>query len=45
MNQLRYLPRSEFDRVRALAAPREKRAALFATLARINTLYMIGCAG
>ena len=45
MNQLRYLPRSEFDRIRALAAPREDRARLFATLARINTLYMIGCAG
>ena len=42
MNQLRYLPRAEFARVRSLAAPREDRARLFATLARINTLYMIG---
>ena len=45
MNQLSYLPRSEFDRVRSLAASREDRARLFATLARINTLYMIACAG
>lgn len=45
MNQLRYLPLPEFDRVRSLAAPREDRARLFATLARINTLHMIGCAG
>jgi transketolase len=45
VNQLRYIPLTEFDRVRALDVSREKRAGVFAALARINTLYMIGCAG
>lgn len=45
MNQLRYIPLAEFDRVRALKAPREKRAQIFAALARINALYMIAFAG
>lgn len=42
---LYHVPRNEFDRVRALSVPAPRRAALFAALARINTLYMIARAG
>lgn len=45
MTELYYVPRQEFDRVRALAADAETRTALFATLCRLNTLYMIKRAG
>lgn len=42
---LYHVPKDEFDRVRNLSAAPQERAALFATLARINTLYMIARAG
>lgn len=45
MADLHYVPRAEFDRIRSLEATPESRAALFATLCRINTLYMITRAG
>lgn len=45
MNNLYYTPYSEFTRVRDLSGPATARAALFATLCRINTLYMVKNAG
>lgn len=42
---LYHVPVKEFDRVRTLNLPAIERTALFAALARINTLYMIACAG
>ena len=45
MNELRYVPLDEFRRADALDVPPEARAAIFASLARINTLYMIARAG
>ncbi|MBY3541592.1 transketolase [Rhizobium laguerreae] len=42
---LYYLPYKEFQRVRAINAPREQRAALFSDMCRLNALYMIGRAG
>jgi transketolase len=42
---LTFVPRTEFDRVRVLTAPAAERTALFATLARLNTLSMIAAAG
>lgn len=42
---LYYLPYAEFQRVRALHAPREQRAAIFADMCRLNALYMIARAG
>jgi transketolase len=42
---LTFVPRAEFDRVRVLNAPAVERTALFATLARLNTLSMIAAAG
>lgn len=48
-DELLFVPRAEFERVAACAAPdlgtRATRAALYATLARINTLHMISTAG
>jgi len=41
---LTFVPRAEFDRVRVLNAPAVERTALFATLARLNTLSMIAAA-
>lgn len=40
-----HVPPAEFDRVRRLNAPTSDRTGLFATLARINALYMIAKAG
>lgn len=40
-----YVPPREFSRVRALEAPAESVASLFATLCRINVLYMVKNAG
>lgn len=45
MAELSYVPIGEFDRVRNLSVAPAARTALFATLARINTLYMITRAG
>ncbi len=45
MSTLTFVPRAEFDRARKLNAALTARAALFATLARINTLSMIMAAG
>ncbi|MBJ7437636.1 MAG: hypothetical protein JHD35_01240 [Sphingopyxis sp.] len=42
---LYYVAKSEFDRVLALPVPDVQRVGIFATLARINTLYMIARAG
>ncbi|OYY94486.1 MAG: transketolase [Hydrogenophilales bacterium 28-61-23] len=42
---LYYAPYKEFERVRALPVSDIERAILFAALCRINTLYMIACAG
>lgn len=42
---LYYVPGSEFERVRGLAAPPVAKTRLFAALCRINTLYMIARAG
>jgi transketolase len=42
---LHFLPYSEFQRVRALRVPRERRAAIFADMCRLNALYMIARAG
>src|SRR6185436_18993701 len=39
--ELQYVPVSEFHRVLQVQAPAAARAAAFAALARINTLYMI----
>jgi transketolase len=43
--ELRWVPRSEFERLESLALKPAARAALFATLCRINTLYMVARAG
>lgn len=40
-----YIPKAEFDRILSADAPLAQRAAVFATACRINTLYMIACAG
>jgi transketolase len=45
VSRLRFVPAGEFDRALALEADPRKAAALFATLCRINTLYMIARAG
>ena len=45
MTDLHYIPHREFQRVRNLAVDRVRRTALFTTLCRINTLYMIKRAG
>jgi transketolase len=42
---LYYIPLQEFKRVQSLQVPELRRTALFATLCRINTLYMIARAG
>lgn len=42
---LYYAPYGEFERIRELNAPREQRAAIFADMCRLNTLYMIARAG
>lgn len=42
---LYYVAKSEFDRVLALPVPDVQRVGIFATLARLNTLYMIARAG
>jgi transketolase len=39
--ELRYVPVTEFERVRSSAASAARKAEAFAALARINTLYMI----
>lgn len=45
MQDLTFAAKAEFDRVLALNAPAVERTALFATLARLNTLSMIAAAG
>ena len=45
MTGLTFAPRAEFERVRAINASPPEKAALFATLARLNTLSMIAAAG
>lgn len=40
-----YVPRNEFDRILSLAIDPVKKTEIFAALCRINTLYMIACAG
>ena len=45
MTPLKYVPHKEFQRVRDLKVDPLTRTALFATLSRINTLYMIKRAG
>jgi len=45
MTTLKYIPQEEFDRIRSLDCSLEERTGLFATLCRINTLYMIMAAG
>jgi transketolase len=45
VSRLRFVPAEEFKRVLDLRADPRKVAALFATLCRINTLYMIARAG
>ena len=45
MAELRFVPRSEFERIEGLGLKPAARAALFATLCRINTLYMVARAG
>ena len=42
---LYYVAKSEFDRVLSLPVPDVQRVGIFATLARLNTLYMIALAG
>lgn len=42
---LYYAPYAEFERVRSLAIPSERRAAIFADMCRLNALYMIARAG
>ena len=44
-SELYFIPRSEFARVRALNAARADVVALYADMARLNTLYMIARAG
>jgi transketolase len=43
-DDLRYVPVSEFTRLRAAGLDRVEEARTFAALCRINTLYMIACA-
>jgi len=43
-DDLRYVPVSEFTRLRAAGLDRVEEARAFAALCRINTLYMIACA-
>src|SRR4051794_869817 len=38
---LRYIPKSELDRIRTLEGDREERAAAFADACRLNVLYMV----
>jgi len=45
MTNLKYLAPESFSDVVALDAPMRQRAALFADMCRLNTLYMIKCAG
>lgn len=45
MTTLWFVPPAELQRVRSLVIPASERAALFATVCRINTLYMIMRAG
>lgn len=45
MTDLHYVPYREFERVRSLPGGAVERTKLFATLCRINTLYMITRAG
>ena len=40
-----YVPFKEFERVRALSISAVEKTSLFASLCRINTLYMIARAG
>lgn len=40
-----YVPRNEFDRILSLAIDPLKKTEIFSALCRINTLYMIACAG
>jgi transketolase len=42
---LYYVPLTEFERIRSLTIDPIKKAKLFASFCRINTLYMIACAG
>ncbi len=42
---LNYVPHKEFERIIALRVSAVKKTELFASLCRINTLYMIACAG
>lgn len=42
---LYYVAKSEFDRILSLPVPDVQRVGIFATLARLNTLYMIALAG
>ncbi len=42
---LYYVPFIEFERIRSLAIDPIQKAELFASFCRINTLYMIACAG
>jgi transketolase len=42
---LYYVPFTEYERVRQLPVTEVERAAIFATLSRVNTLYMIARAG
>lgn len=43
--ELFYAPAAEFERIRRLNAPAERRAEAFADLARLNALFMIARAG
>ena len=45
MTALRYLPRTELERIRSLDGDRYERAAAFADACRLNALYMIERAG
>lgn len=45
MREFTFIPTTEFDRVRTCNASAEQRTALFATMARLNALSMIACAG
>ena len=45
MTEVRFVPRAEFDRLDGMRLRPVPRAELFATLCRINTLYMIARAG
>jgi transketolase len=45
MTALRYVPRSELERIRSLDGDRYERAACFADACRLNALYMIERAG